>query len=43
MAAAKAFLVEGHSGLMVIGLDSGEGFVRRLPASEDPRGGMLIN
>lgn len=43
MAAVNASLVDGVSGLIAMGLDKGDGVVRRLLASEDPRGGMLIS
>ena len=39
----KEFLDLVFSGLMVIGLDNGEGFASLLLASEEPRGGMLTS
>lgn len=39
--AAKVSFVEFISGLMAIGLDSGEGVVSLLLASDDPRAGIL--
>ena len=41
IAAAKACLFDDDSGLIVKGLERGEGFVSRLLASEEPRGGIL--